>query len=166
METINPQASIPSFPLRFPAWELPAPLEFPEVGVPNVKAFHLAIREFSPSPRPRPSSEHESKTHPQISQPRAAESWDVLLLFPRPNRVRVRARRSVRRTRSAEQFAFAFANVREAFLHWYTGEGMDEMEFTEAESNMNDWVSEYQQYQDATAEEEGEFDEEEGEYDG
>jgi hypothetical protein len=40
-------------------------------------------------------------------------------------------------------------------LHWYTGEGMDEMEFTEAESNMNDLVSEYQQYQDATAEEEG-----------
>merc|ERR1712200_399575 len=43
---------------------------------------------------------------------------------------------------------------RKAFLHWYTGEGMDEMEFTEAESNMNDIVSEYQQYQDATAEEE------------
>ncbi len=38
---------------------------------------------------------------------------------------------------------------------------MDEMEFTEAESNMNDLVSEYQQYQDATAEEEGEYDEEE-----
>ncbi len=38
---------------------------------------------------------------------------------------------------------------------------MDEMEFTEAESNMNDLVSEYQQYQDATAEEEGEFEEEE-----
>ena len=38
---------------------------------------------------------------------------------------------------------------------------MDEMEFTEAESNMNDLVSEYQQYQDATAEEEGEFNEEE-----
>merc|ERR1712134_83259 len=34
-----------------------------------------------------------------------------------------------------------------AFLDWYTGEGMDEMEFTEAESNMNDLVSEYQQYQ-------------------
>ena len=31
------------------------------------------------------------------------------------------------------------------------------------ESNMNDLVSEYQQYQDATVEEEGEFDEEEGE---
>ena len=43
------------------------------------------------------------------------------------------------------------------------GEGMDEMEFTEAESNMNDLVSEYQQYQDASAEEEGEFDEEEEE---
>ena len=42
---------------------------------------------------------------------------------------------------------------RKAFLHWYTGEGMDEMEFTEAESNMNDLVSEYQQYQEATADE-------------
>ena len=30
---------------------------------------------------------------------------------------------------------------------------MDEMEFTEAESNMNDLVAEYQQYQDATADE-------------
>jgi len=29
---------------------------------------------------------------------------------------------------------------------------MDEMEFTEAESNLNDLVSEYQQYQEATAE--------------
>ncbi|KAF0384997.1 Tubulin beta chain [Gigaspora margarita] len=49
---------------------------------------------------------------------------------------------------------------RKAFLHWYTGEGMDEMEFTEAESNMNDLVSEYQQYQEASTEEEGgEFDE-------
>lgn len=36
--------------------------------------------------------------------------------------------------------------------------------FMEAESNMNDLVDEYQQYQDATVEEEGEFDEEEGEY--
>src|SRR4051812_48003637 len=32
---------------------------------------------------------------------------------------------------------------RKAFLHWYTGEGMDEMEFTEAESNMNDLVRNY-----------------------
>merc|ERR1711907_525843 len=46
--------------------------------------------------------------------------------------------------RVAEQFTSMFR--RKAFLHWYTGEGMDEMEFTEAESNMNDLVSEYQQY--------------------
>merc|ERR1712224_889797 len=63
--------------------------------------------------------------------------------------------------RVAEQFTGMFR--RKAFLHWYTGEGMDEMEFTEADSNMNDLVSEYQQYQDATAEEEGEFEEEGGE---
>jgi len=66
--------------------------------------------------------------------------------------------------RVAEQFTAMFR--RKGFLHWYTGEGMDEMEFTEAESNMNDLVSEYQQYQDATAEEEGEFEEEEGEGEG
>merc|ERR1711906_14178 len=61
--------------------------------------------------------------------------------------------------RVGEQFTSMFR--RKAFLHWYTGEGMDEMEFTEAESNMNDLVSEYQQYQDATAEDEEEMDEEE-----
>ncbi|KAI9226766.1 MAG: beta-tubulin isotype 2 [Piptocephalis tieghemiana] len=58
-----------------------------------------------------------------------------------------------------DQFTSMFR--RKAFIHWYTGEGMDEMEFTEAESNMNDLVSEYQQYQEATAEDEGEFEEEE-----
>ena len=65
--------------------------------------------------------------------------------------------------RVGDQFTVMFR--RKAFLHWYTGEGMDEMEFTEAESNMNDLVSEYQQYQDATAEEEDgsvEFDEDFG----
>ena len=41
--------------------------------------------------------------------------------------------------RVAEYFTAMFR--RKAFLHWYTGEGMDEMEFTEAESNMNDLVS-------------------------
>ena len=61
--------------------------------------------------------------------------------------------------RISEQFTEMFR--RKAFLHWYTGEGMDEMEFTEAESNMNDLISEYQQLQDATAEEEGAFEEEE-----
>ena len=38
---------------------------------------------------------------------------------------------------------------------------MDEMEFTEAESNMNDLVSEYQQYQDATADGEVDYEDEE-----
>ncbi|XP_021372131.1 tubulin beta chain-like [Mizuhopecten yessoensis] len=53
--------------------------------------------------------------------------------------------------RVSEQFTLMFR--RKAFLHWFTGEGMDELEFTEAESNMNDLVSEYQQYQDATIDE-------------
>ena len=61
--------------------------------------------------------------------------------------------------RVAEQFTVMFR--RKAFLHWYTGEGMDEMEFTEAESNLSDLVTEYQHYQDASADDEGE--EEEGE---
>jgi len=62
--------------------------------------------------------------------------------------------------RVVDQFTLMFR--RKAFLHWYTGEGMDEMEFTEAESNLNDLISEYQQYQDATTDEENiddEFDE-------
>ncbi|PNX65144.1 tubulin beta chain [Trifolium pratense] len=41
---------------------------------------------------------------------------------------------------------------------------MDEMEFTEAESNMNDLVSEYQQYQDATADDDEYEEEEEEQY--
>ena len=60
--------------------------------------------------------------------------------------------------RISEQFTAMFR--RKAFLHWYTGEGMDEMEFTEAESNMNDLVSEYQQYQEATADIDEEFEDE------
>ena len=54
--------------------------------------------------------------------------------------------------RISEQFNVMFR--RKAFLHWYTGEGMDEMEFTEAESNLNDLISEYQQYQEATVDNE------------
>ena len=59
--------------------------------------------------------------------------------------------------RISEQFTAMFR--RKAFLHWYTGEGMDEMEFTEAEANMNDLVSEYQQYQEASAEDDMLYDE-------
>uniref|UniRef100_A0A2K6MHN1 Tubulin beta chain n=1 Tax=Rhinopithecus bieti TaxID=61621 RepID=A0A2K6MHN1_RHIBE len=54
-----------------------------------------------------------------------------------------------------EQFTAIFRQ--KAFLHWYTGEGMDKMEFTEAESNMSYLVSEHQEYQDTTAEEEEHF---------
>ena len=50
--------------------------------------------------------------------------------------------------RVSEQFTSMFR--RKAFLHWYTGEGMDDMEFTEAESNLNDLISEYQQYQESS----------------
>ncbi|KAK2086323.1 hypothetical protein P7K49_035748 [Saguinus oedipus] len=42
--------------------------------------------------------------------------------------------------RDAKQFTAMFRH--KAFLHWYTSEGKDEMEFTEAESNLNDLVSE------------------------
>lgn len=60
--------------------------------------------------------------------------------------------------RVSDQFSVMFR--RKAFLHWYTGEGMDEMEFTEAESNLQDLISEYQQYEAATTEdEEGVYDE-------
>ena len=58
-------------------------------------------------------------------------------------------------TRIAEQFSAMFR--RRAFIHWYTGEGMDEMEFTEAESNMHDLISEYQQYQDIGVEDEYDY---------
>ena len=62
--------------------------------------------------------------------------------------------------RISEQFTAMFR--RKAFLHWYTGEGMDEMEFNEAESNMNDLISEYQQYQEASVDDDEQFDEEDG----
>jgi len=61
--------------------------------------------------------------------------------------------------RVLDQFSSMFR--RKAFLHWYTGEGMDEMEFTEAASNLHDLVSEYQQYQEAEVDE---FSDDEEEY--
>jgi tubulin beta len=48
---------------------------------------------------------------------------------------------------SADRFNAMFR--RKAFLHWFIGEGMDEMEFTEAISNVEDLMCEYQQYQEA-----------------
>eukprot|EP01084_Bolivina_argentea_P080694 146149_1 len=38
---------------------------------------------------------------------------------------------------------------RKAFLHWYIDEGMDDMEFQEAEKNVHDLITEYQDKQDA-----------------
>merc|ERR1712212_724433 len=56
--------------------------------------------------------------------------------------------------RVSDSFSVMFR--RKAFLHWYTSEGMDEMEFSEAESNMNDLIAEYQQHQEAEPEEDDE----------
>ena len=36
---------------------------------------------------------------------------------------------------------------RKAFLHWYTGEGVDEMQFTEAENDLREVSDEYRQYE-------------------
>lgn len=52
---------------------------------------------------------------------------------------------------------------RKAFWHWYTAEGMEEMEFTEAESNLNDLVSEYQPCCSGCCCGDSEYNEEEGE---
>jgi tubulin beta len=54
---------------------------------------------------------------------------------------------------SSESFTAMFR--RKGFLCWYTAAGADEMEFTQAESKINDTVSVYQQYQDASAEDPG-----------
>ena len=53
--------------------------------------------------------------------------------------------------RISEQFAAMFR--RKAFMHWYTAEGMDELELSEAEETVNNLISEYQRYQEATIEE-------------
>ena len=49
--------------------------------------------------------------------------------------------------RLATQFGSMYK--RKAFLHWYKGEGMDEMEFQEADKNVRDLITEYQDKQDA-----------------
>merc|ERR1739848_504542 len=50
--------------------------------------------------------------------------------------------------RLASQFSALYK--RKAFLHWYKGEGVDEMEFQEADKNVVDLITEYQDKQDAT----------------
>merc|ERR1719289_411189 len=49
--------------------------------------------------------------------------------------------------RLATQFGAMYK--RKAFLHWYKGEGMDEMEFQEADKNVRDLITEFQDKQDA-----------------
>merc|ERR1712168_722258 len=66
---------------------------------------------------------------------------------------------------------FAKMYKRKAFLHWYKGEGMDEMEFQEADKNVRDLITEYQDKQDAVVDlegdgEEGDEDDDEDEDDG
>merc|ERR1711928_116652 len=55
--------------------------------------------------------------------------------------------------RLATQFGALFK--RKAFLHWYKGEGMDEMEFQEADKNVRDLITEYQDKETAEFDEEG-----------
>jgi tubulin beta len=58
---------------------------------------------------------------------------------------------------------FAKMYKRKAFLHWYKGEGMDEMEFQEADKNVRDLITEYQDKQDAVVDLEDDEDEDEDE---
>ena len=61
---------------------------------------------------------------------------------------------------------FAKMYKRKAFLHWYKGEGMDEMEFQEADKNVRDLITEYQDKQDAVVDleedEDGDDEDEDG----
>merc|ERR1712117_754057 len=50
---------------------------------------------------------------------------------------------------------FAKMYKRKPFLHWYKGEGMDEMEFQEADKNVRDLITEYQDKESAKYEEDG-----------
>merc|ERR1712062_954026 len=56
--------------------------------------------------------------------------------------------------RLATQFGALFK--RKAFLHWYKGEGMDEMEFQEADKNVRDLITEYQDKENAKYQEDSE----------
>lgn len=52
--------------------------------------------------------------------------------------------------RMNDQFSTMFQ--RKAFLHWYTAEGMDELELAEAEENVYQLIAEYQRCQDCSPE--------------
>merc|ERR1712039_49779 len=65
--------------------------------------------------------------------------------------------------RISAQFAKMYR--RKAFLHWYKGEGMDEMEFQEADKNVRDLITEYQDKQDAVVDPEDDDDSEDDDED-
>merc|ERR1712203_1085837 len=58
---------------------------------------------------------------------------------------------------------FAKMYKRKAFLHWYKGEGMDEMEFQEADKNVRDLITEYQDEDDESVDLENDEDEDDEE---
>ncbi|XP_012943500.1 tubulin beta chain [Aplysia californica] len=141
--------------LRFPG-QLNADLRKIAVNMVPFPRLHFFMPGFAPLTS-RGSQQYRALTVPELTQ----QMFDAknMMAACDPRHGRYLTATAMFRGRMSMKAMFR----RKAFLHWYTGEGMDEMEFTEAESNMNDLVSEYQQYQDATAEEEGEFDEEEEE---
>ncbi|KAG2601411.1 hypothetical protein PVAP13_5KG590000 [Panicum virgatum] len=149
--------------LRFPG-QLNSDLRKLAVNLIPFPRLHFFMVGFAPLTS-RGSQQYRALTVPELTQ----QMWDAknMIVCDIPPRGLSMASTFIGNSTSiqemfrrvSEQFTAMFR--RKAFLHWYTGEGMDEMEFTEAESNMNDLVSEYQQYQDATADEEGEYDEEE-----
>ncbi|EHB16412.1 Tubulin beta chain [Heterocephalus glaber] len=149
--------------LRFPG-QLNADLRKLAVNMVPFPRLHFFMPGFAPLTS-RGSQQYRALTVPELTQQMFDAKNMMAACDPRHGRYLTvaavfRGRMSMKEElfkRISEQFTAMFR--RKAFLHWYTGEGMDEMEFTEAESNMNDLVSEYQQYQDATAEE-GEFEEE------
>lgn len=51
-------------------------------------------------------------------------------------------------SRTSQQFLALYR--RKAYLNPYIINGVDELDFTEAESNLNDLIEEYQQYQDSS----------------
>ncbi|KAK3247086.1 alpha-tubulin [Cymbomonas tetramitiformis] len=57
--------------------------------------------------------------------------------------------------RVSDQFSSMFR--RKAFVHWYTGEGMDIAEFKECETDINDLISEYQEYQDQKIDDDSDY---------
>ncbi|VAH65084.1 unnamed protein product [Triticum turgidum subsp. durum] len=150
--------------LRFPG-QLNSDLRKLAVNLIPFPRLHFFMVGFAPLTS-RGSQQYRALTVPELTQ----QMWDAKNMMcaadPRHGRYLttfVGNSTSIQEMfrRVSEQFTAMFR--RKAFLHWYTGEGMDEMEFTEAESNMNDLVSEYQQYQDATADEEGEYEDEDQE---